>query len=285
MQCKFTCRGFCAIKRHALPENWVKRMTIELKLGRRERKKLERREEILECAAGLFKRHGFDGTSVEAIAEAADVSLRTFYNFFPTKLDVLVAVNILSIRERLGRALAVLADPPQSPNDGLFRMVEAHFRAFDQMDRDLLIRGSIHGLVQGPHNAGGVDYAMYDAFSLGGDSTPCRTVCPSRHAGSRHQCRRSRAPDLCGRKRGVLQLGRRSGRSRGRRSQEDATPHRPCRCREPERGDEAENPRRGAWGPEQELTDAFRFSGKTKADTEIESDRGRPADGFLTQRK
>jgi AcrR family transcriptional regulator len=57
--------------------------------GRRERKKRETRARIHECARQLFLDHGFDHTTVEQIAEAADVSQATFFNYFPSKQALL----------------------------------------------------------------------------------------------------------------------------------------------------------------------------------------------------
>ena len=60
-------------------------------LGLRERKKLERRRSIETEAIALFEANGFDGTTVEDIAAAADIAPRTFFYYFPTKEDVVLA--------------------------------------------------------------------------------------------------------------------------------------------------------------------------------------------------
>ena len=59
------------------------------RLGLRERKKRETAERIYRTALNLFSERGYDATTVEEIAQAAEVAKGTFFNYFPTKDAVL----------------------------------------------------------------------------------------------------------------------------------------------------------------------------------------------------
>ncbi|MEU0494839.1 TetR family transcriptional regulator [Mycobacterium sp. NPDC006124] len=61
--------------------------------GLRERKKRRTRATLIDAAAELCLTQGYDNTTVDQIAAAADVSPRTFSRYFPTKVSVVAAIT------------------------------------------------------------------------------------------------------------------------------------------------------------------------------------------------
>jgi len=78
------------------------------RLGLRERKKAKTRALIQEHAMRLFREQGYDATSVEEIAEAAEVSPSTVFRYFPTKPDLVIYDDL---DERMIEAFR--AQPPE----------------------------------------------------------------------------------------------------------------------------------------------------------------------------
>lgn len=69
----------------------AKKVTKKPAEGLRERKRRQTRERISQAAITLFLKHGFEATTIDQIAEAAEVSKRGFFDYFPTKEDVVAA--------------------------------------------------------------------------------------------------------------------------------------------------------------------------------------------------
>ena len=67
----------------------------------RARKKAETWSAIHEAAAALAVQHGVEGTTVEAVAAAAGVSPRTFFNYFPAKEDAVLGMRAPSLDPEL----------------------------------------------------------------------------------------------------------------------------------------------------------------------------------------
>lgn len=74
----------------------------------RERKKERTRATIERVALDLFEARGFDGATIEEIASAAEIAPRTFFHYFPSKEDVVLA----DYAARLETILAALRDRP-----------------------------------------------------------------------------------------------------------------------------------------------------------------------------
>ncbi|UQA93067.1 TetR/AcrR family transcriptional regulator [Streptomyces halobius] len=77
--------------------------------GLRERKKRQTRQHISDTATGLFLERGFDAVTIAEIAEAADVSVNTVYNYFPAKEDLFFdrSKGLIDRLSRFVRARAV----------------------------------------------------------------------------------------------------------------------------------------------------------------------------------
>ena len=58
--------------------------------GHRDRKKQRTRRTIERVALDLFEENGFDGTTIDQIATAADIAPRTFFHYFPSKEHVVL---------------------------------------------------------------------------------------------------------------------------------------------------------------------------------------------------
>jgi len=94
--------------------------------GLRERKRAKTRAEIQAQALRLFRERGYDATTVEHIAEAAEVSESTFYRYFPTKPDVV-------LRDEFDPIIAAALDAQPAELSSLQAVRAAFKSVFTQM--------------------------------------------------------------------------------------------------------------------------------------------------------
>ena len=69
-------------------------------MGLRERKRAQTRHRLEEAAVGLALRDGLDKVTIDAISERADVSPRTFFNYFDSKEDAILGVRPPDVSRR-----------------------------------------------------------------------------------------------------------------------------------------------------------------------------------------
>jgi AcrR family transcriptional regulator len=101
--------------------------------GLRERKKIKTRETIRREAFRLIQENGFGATTVEQIAEAAEVSPSTFFRYFPTKESVLLADDLDPV------ILTALEEQPPdlSPSQAVRRAYQAAMANLSEEQREV----------------------------------------------------------------------------------------------------------------------------------------------------
>lgn len=91
----------------------------------RSRSQLQRRKRILQAAAALASRGGVEAMQMRTVAERAGVALGTLYRYFPSKMDLVVAV----VNEEMDTLEASLDRRPPRAGTPAGRAVEVLMRA------------------------------------------------------------------------------------------------------------------------------------------------------------
>jgi AcrR family transcriptional regulator len=102
--------------------------------GLRERKKQKTRESIQREAMRLIQKQGYDQTTIEQIAAAVEISPSTFFNYFPSKEDVVLYDAYDPVLAKL-----MLERPADEPLSTSFRRVLEEMGGIFERDRDILL--------------------------------------------------------------------------------------------------------------------------------------------------
>ena len=107
--------------------------------GLRERKKQKTKASIQREALRLFRKHGYEETTIEDIAEAAEISPSTFFNYFPTKEDVVIYDEYDPVM------FAMLADAPagEAVRQTIQRVLDAFADILEKDREDILERSRL----------------------------------------------------------------------------------------------------------------------------------------------
>jgi AcrR family transcriptional regulator len=101
--------------------------------GLRERKKIRTRQTIRREAFRLIEENGYAATTVEQIAEAADVSPSTFFRYFPTKESIVLADDMDPVILN-----ALEEQPPDlSPSQAVRRAYQAAMANLSEDQREI----------------------------------------------------------------------------------------------------------------------------------------------------
>ncbi len=133
---------------------------------RRDRRRQELRERILEDAQALFEERGYDETKVSEICERADIAYGTFFNHFPEKRDVLRQLADRAVGQ-IAEALEELVVRPGTIEDQLIALFEGQAesaRAHTPQHRDLLSRIHAIAYTEEPEDRDRRYQAAFEAF-------------------------------------------------------------------------------------------------------------------------
>ncbi|MEU3020516.1 TetR family transcriptional regulator [Nocardiopsis sp. NPDC007018] len=119
-------------------------MAVQAPIGTMTRSQTQRRRRIVQTAAALAVRGGVEAMQMRSVAERAGVALGTLYRYFPSKMDLVVAV----VTEELDLLEGGIVRRPPTADDPSGRAVDVLLRATRGLMRepelaDALVRSLI----------------------------------------------------------------------------------------------------------------------------------------------
>ncbi|HEX2963297.1 MAG: TetR/AcrR family transcriptional regulator [Bacteroidota bacterium] len=120
------------------------------KLGRKERERLQRKQEILKSAAKLFAEKGFSNATLEDIATSSEFGIGTIYNYFQNKEEIFRSI----IESILNSNLEIVSETDRTTT-GLIEFLKSYTRStfknfIDNKDELLLLVSYFTGIGEKP---------------------------------------------------------------------------------------------------------------------------------------
>lgn len=129
----------------------------------RERQKADREKRILAAGVRKFRADGYKHARIEDLAEAADVSVGTVYNYYGTKGDILIAIVAMEVEEVLAEGQKVLNAPPDDLGSAILALTFCYYdHSLNYLTKEMW-RRALALSIEAPETPNGRRYAALDA--------------------------------------------------------------------------------------------------------------------------
>lgn len=109
--------------------------------SRRERRKQEIRTKIIEAAISLFENKGIDDTTLEDICEKADISRPTFYSYYPSKQELILALGEklwVNVANEVTTQAIAKHESTQNYIDSFLKVTRREIAKYGRLERELV---------------------------------------------------------------------------------------------------------------------------------------------------
>ncbi len=115
----------------------------------RSRQRQKREEAIINAAKELIGEKGYRNTSIEEIAEKAEVGPATVYNYFTSKSGLFMSVFNKEFETLLKYGEKIINDPPVEAEEAVYKLTESYFGDFmSRYSRQLMREIFVAALVE-----------------------------------------------------------------------------------------------------------------------------------------
>lgn len=128
----------------------------------REKQKAERHRRIVGAATGLFSEVGYEQASMETIAERAEVSIGTIYNYYENKGDLLLSIVTTEAKQTHEIGASIIEKANGSPRQAVLQLIDVYVgEPMKFMNKETWRRAIAMSILQ-PDSRFGQQYAEVD---------------------------------------------------------------------------------------------------------------------------